>query len=265
MKRPKSSYVRFEADLPNECWQSDFTHWHLADGTDTEIVVWLDDHSRFALSVTAHRRATGPIILDTFRANTENHGPPASTLTDNGLVYTTRFIGGGGGRNPLETELARRGIRQKNSRPNHPTTCGKVERFHQTLKRWLRQQPAAATIAELQALLDRFTDHYNHQRPHTSLGRRPPAVVYALLPKAGPATAPPTHHRVRHDRIDRTGKVTLRRAGTLHSIGIGRAHAGTPVILLANDLDIRVVATTTGELLRHLTLDPDRIYQPRQK
>jgi transposase InsO family protein len=265
-KRPKSSYTRFEADLPNECWQSDFTHWRLADGTDTEIVVWLDDHSRFALSVTAHRRATGPIVLDTFRASIENHGPPASTLTDNGLVYTTRFVGRGGGRNPLETELAERSITQKNSRPNHPTTCGKVERFHQTLKKWLHRQPRAATIAELQAHLDRFVDHYNHHRPHSSLGRRPPAVVYGLLPKAGPSTTETSPHpRVRHDRIDQTGKVTLRRGGTLHSIGIGRTHAGTAVILLINDLDTRVINATTGELLRHLTLDPNRIYQPRPK
>lgn len=265
-KRPKASYVRFEADLPNECWQSDFTHWRLADGTDTEILVWIDDHSRFVLSATVHRCVTGPIVLDAFRTNTKKHGLPASTLTDNGLVYTTRFVGGGGGRNPLETELAAHGIIQKNSRPNHPTTCGKVERFHQTLKRWLHQQPAATTITELQALLDRFVDHYNHRRPHSSVGRRPPAVVYGLLPKATPPnTATDPHQRVRHDRIDRTGKVSLRRAGVLHSIGIGRAHAGTPVLLLVNDLDIRVIDTTTGELIRHLTLDPTRTYQPRPK
>ena len=263
-KRPKSSYIRFEAELPNECWQSDFTHWRLADGTDTEILVWIDDHSRYALSVTAHRPVTGPVVLAAFRTNIENHGPPASTLTDNGLVYTTRFVGRGGGRNPLETELANLNIAQKNSRPNHPTTCGKVERFHETLKKWLRRQPPATTLAELQHHLDRFVDHYNHRRPHSSLNRRPPAVVYGLLPKATPNTTADAHHRVRHDRIDRTGKVSLRRGGTLHSIGIGRAHAGTPIVLLINDLDIRVINTTTGELLRHLTLDPTRIYQPRQ-
>ena len=266
-KRPKSSYIRFEADLPNECWQSDFTHWRLADGTDTEILVWLDDHSRFVLSATAHQPVTGPIVLAAFRANIENHGPPASTLTDNGLVYTTRFVGRGGGRNPLETELANLDIVQKNSRPNHPTTCGKVERLHQTLKKWLRQQSPATTLVELQAHLDRFVDHYNHHRPHSSLGRRPPAVVYNLLPKATSTSSDTStgHPRVRHDRIDRTGKVTLRRGGTMHSIGIGRAHAGTPIVLLINDLDIRVVSTATGELLRQLILDPERVYQPRQK
>jgi transposase InsO family protein len=263
-KRPRSSYIRFQADLPNECWQSDFCHWRLADGSDTEILTWLDDHARYALSVTAHRAVTGPIVVDTFRHTAGNQGFPASVLTDNGLVYTARFAGGRGGRNGLETLLAERGITQKHSRPNHPTTCGKVERFQQTLKRWLTKQPPAATVAELQGQLDTFVDEYNHQRPHTSLARRTPAVVYGLLPKTGPAgTGAGTHHRVRHDRIDGTGTVSLRRAGRLHHIGIGRTHTGQPVILLIDDLDIRVIETTTGELLRHLTLDPTRDYQPR--
>jgi transposase len=95
-KRPRSSYIRFAAELPNERWQSDFIHWHLAGGRETEIVSWLDDHSRYALSVTAHPVTTGPVTLATFRAAVAAHGAPASTLTDNGMVYTTRFSGGQG-------------------------------------------------------------------------------------------------------------------------------------------------------------------------
>jgi len=265
-KKPRSSYIRFEAALPNETWQSDFTHWRLADGTDTEILVWLDDHSRYALSVTAHQPVTGTIVLDTFTETARKHGPPASVLTDNGLVYTVRFAGYQGGRNHLETALANLGITQKHSRPNHPTTCGKVERFHQTLKKWLDAQPPPAALVELQTQLDAFIDEYNQQRPHRSLGRRTPAVAYDLLPKAEPAgSTAGTHYRIRRDRIDKTGAVSLRRAGRMHHISIGRAHAGTPVILLIAELDIRVVNTTTGELLRHLTLDPTRGYQPRHK
>jgi transposase InsO family protein len=175
-KRPKSSYIRFEADQPNECWQSDFTHYPLADRTDTEILTWLDDHSRYALRITAHQPVTGPAVLTAFRAATAEHGYPASTLTDNGMVFTARFAGERGGRNAFEAELDALGIVQKNSRPNHPTTCGKVERFQQTLKRWLRQQPAPATLVELQALLDTFRTIYNQQRPHRSLrdARLPP-------------------------------------------------------------------------------------------
>ena len=139
-KRPKSSYTRFEADLPNETWQSDVTHWRLADDRDSEILVWLDDHSRFALSVTAHHRVSGGIVVDSFNQTAAEQGFPASVLTDNAMVYTTRFSGGRGGRNALETLLVDLGIEQKHSRPNHPTTCGKVERFHQTLKKWLCAQ-----------------------------------------------------------------------------------------------------------------------------
>ena len=104
-KRPKSSYIRFAAEQPNECWQSDFTHYPLADGTDTEILTWLDDRSRCALFVTAHSQVTGPAVLLAFRAACQQHGIPASTLTDNGMVFTTRLSGGRGGRNDLKHEL----------------------------------------------------------------------------------------------------------------------------------------------------------------
>jgi Integrase core domain len=143
-------------------------------------------------------------------------------------------------------------------------TCGKVERFQQTLKRWLRAQPhQPATLAELQVLLDTFVDHYNHQRPHRSLpGHATPAAAYHARPKATPTGRDTdTHWRVRHDRVDTTGKVTLRHHGRLYHIGIGR----TPIILLVADLDVRVVHAATGELLRHLTLDPTRNYQPQPK
>ena len=161
-KRPKSSYIRFAAEQPNERWQADFTHWWLADATHVEILNWLDDHARYALSVTAHRRVTGPIVLNAFRKTCTTHGIPASTLTDNGMVFTTRLSGGKGGRNAFENELRRLGITQINSTPNHPTTCGKVERFHQTLKKWLTGQPRATTITELQTQLDTCVDIYNH-------------------------------------------------------------------------------------------------------
>jgi transposase InsO family protein len=270
-KRPRSSYLRFCADQPNECWQSDFTHYRLtrpdgAPGTDVEVITWLDDHSRYALSVTAHPRITGAIVVASFRRTVAQYGIPASTLTDNGMVYTTRLSGGKGGRNGLETELRRLNITQKNSRPNHPTTCGKVERFQQTMKKWLRAQPVQpTTLTELQVLLDAFVDQYNQHRPHRSLPHHAtPATAYTARPKAGPTTdrTGEVHHRVRTDRIDDTGVVTLRVNGRLHHIGIGRTHARTHVLILVQDLHIRVVDAATGELLRELTLDPTRDYQP---
>ena len=270
-KRPKSSYIRFEASLPNETWQSDFTHYWLttpdgARGAEVEILSWLDDCSRYALTVSAHARVSGQIVKTAFRKAVTTHGIPASTLTDNGMVYTARLAGGKGGRNALEAELRRLHVAQKNSRPNHPTTCGKIERFQQTLKKWLHAQPAQpTTLAELQVLLDRFTEQYNHRRPHRSLPHRAtPATIYTSLPKALPNASrdPDTHDRVRHDRIDDAGAVTLRVNGRLHHIGVGRTHARTCVIMLIHDHDIRIVNAVTGELLRELTLDPTRDYQP---
>jgi transposase InsO family protein len=270
-KRPRSSYVRFEASQPNECWQSDFTHHRLTrpdgrPGPDTEVLSWLDDCSRFALRITAHHRVTGSIVLTEFRNAVATHGIPASTLTDNGMVFTTRLSGGKGGRNHLETELRRLGVDQKNGRPWHPQTQGKVERFQQTMKKWLRAQPdQPTTIAELQTLLDTFTIEYNQRRPHRSLPHRAtPATLYTSRPKASPeehSRIDDTHDRVRHDRVDKAGKITLRHGGQLYSIGIGRTHARTRVTILVQDLHIRIIDAATGELLRELILDPTKRYQ----
>jgi transposase InsO family protein len=257
-KRPRSSYIRFQADLPNECWQADFTHWRLTTGVDVEILCWIDDHSRYAISVTAHRRVTGPIVVDTFTKALETHGIPASTLTDNGMVFTTRLSGGKGGRNGYETLLDALHVTQKNSRPNHPTTCGKVERFHQTLKRWLTAHPAA-TLDELQAALDQFVGEYNQQRPHSSIADRTPIAAYQARPKASPTAAHQPHYRVRRDRVSH-GNVSLRIGGQLHHIGLGRHLHGTPILMLIDDLEIRVIHATTGEIIRTLTIDPNRRY-----
>lgn len=266
-KKPKSSYIRFEAALPNETWQTDFTHHRLSTGHDTEILTFLDDHSRYALAITAHRRVTGNIVVATFRKAVAAHDIPASVLSDNGLVFTTRFAGGKGGRNGFEHELHRLGVIQKNSRPNHPTTCGKVERFQQTMKKWLRKQdPQPATIGELQTLLHQFIDEYNNTRPHRSLRRRTPRAAWLARPKAIPAgSTAGTHYRIRHDIVGDTGTVSLRHAGKLHHIGIGRHHARTHITLLIEDLHIRVIHANTGELIRELILDPRTNYQPQEQ
>jgi predicted enzyme related to lactoylglutathione lyase len=133
-------------------------------GTDAEIISWLDDCTRYALHVSAHPRVTAPIVLATFGQALARHGIPASTLTDNGMVYTVRLAGHGrqGGKNSFEAEFSRHHIVQKNSRPGHATTCGKAERFQQTMKKWLRAQSVQpSTIAELQALLETFGHEYN--------------------------------------------------------------------------------------------------------
>jgi transposase InsO family protein len=268
-KRPRSSYIRFQADLPNECWQSDFTHYRLTDGSNTEILSWLDDCTRFALSLTAHTAVTTPIVVATFRLAAEKHGNPASTLTDNGMVFTVKHSGWGrrGGRNAFEAELRERNIVQKNGAPSHPQTQGKVERFQQTMKNWLRaQHPQPATLDELKLLLDQFAEEYNFRRPHRSLPHHStPAARYLALPKATPtegARDADSHARVRHDRVDKTGCITLRVAGRMHHIGISRTHTGTHVLVLVNDLEVTIINAATGELLRELTIDTSRDYQP---
>ena len=256
-KRPRSSYHRFEAAQPNECWQSDFTHWRLTDGTNVEILNWLDDHSRYLISCTAHTPVTGDTVVDTFVAAGNHYGLPAATLTDNGRVYTARH---GGGRNAFEYLLAALRIVQKNGRPNHPQTQGKVERFHQTLKRWLTKQPPAATVADLQAQLDTFRTIYNQQRPHRELARQTPATAYAALPKATPAGGPSSHFRLRYDRVDTSGKVSMRRAGRMHHLGVGYTHRGARVLALADDTTVTVINLTTGEILSTHHIDPAKTY-----
>lgn len=259
-KRPKHAYLRFQADLPNECWQADFTHWPLADGRDSEILLWLDDHSRYLLSATCHQPVTGSIVLEAFRAACTVHGTPQSTLTDNGLVFTTRHRHGPNG---FEIELLSLGIEQKNGHPNHPQTQGKVERLNQTLKQWLAARDNAADLAALQEQLDAFVDYYNTRRPHRSLAGATPAEAYQARAKASPEHNRHGHFRIRDDKVYATGNVTLRRGGNLHHIGIGKAHAGKAIRMLIHDLDIIIIDRETGEILRELTLDPTRDNQPR--
>jgi transposase InsO family protein len=261
-KRPRSSWVRFEARLPNECWQSDVTHWSLAGGTEAHIVNFLDDHSRLAVASRVLPSATAPTVLEVFREAGARWGFPAALLTDNGCVYTTWHRGGP---NVMQTELLALGIDYRHSRPYHPQTCGKVERFHQTMKSFLARQRRAASIAELQAQVDRFVAYYNDVRPHRARGRMTPRAAFAARDRArpsGPRIRIGAGVRVRRDRIDKNGKVTLRHRTRLHHIGVGHAHKGKRVILLVDDLDVRVVSKD-GELLRHLTLDPNHDYQPQ--
>jgi transposase InsO family protein len=261
-KRPRSSWIRFEAQLPNECWQSDVTHWRLADGTEVEIVNFLDDHSRLAVASRVLARATAPAVLEAFQEAGTRWGFPAAVLTDNGCVYTTWHRGGP---NVMQTEMLALGIDYRHSRPYHPQTCGKVERFHQTMKAYLAKQPRARSIRMLQTQVDRFVTYYNEVRPHRATDRRPPRVAFDDRDKArpsGPRIVVGAGVRVRRDRIDKHGRLTLRHRTKLHHIGMGAAHRRKRVIMLVHDLDVRVISEDS-ELLRHFTLDPSRDYQPQ--
>ena len=264
-KRPRTSWQRFEAALPNETWQADMTHWSIDDGTDegakVEILDFVDDYSRMVVAAVVVPVATAADVVAAFYKGASAWGFPASMLTDNGCIFTAQFRNGRCG---FETELATLGIAIKHGKPYHPQTQGKIERFHRTLKRWLRKRDRATSIAGLQAQVDTFVRYYNEERPHSARGMVPPRRAYEALVKAAPDPEryPMTPHtRVRHDKIDKTGVFTLRHGTRLHHIGVGRAHKGRRVIVLVCDLDIRVLSED-GELLRHLTLDPSKDYQP---
>ncbi len=256
-KRPKSSFISFAAQLPNETWQADSTPWHLADGSPVEILNFLDDCSRVALASSCFRTLKGHDVAHVFQAAANTFGLPASLLTDNGAVFTGRQRRG---KVILELELERLGIVPKHSTPYHPQTCGKVERFHQTLKRFLKMQRPARSLADLQHQLDIFRAYYNNVRPHRALNRQTPIALFNSLIKAKPLSQPaPVDHRVRHDKLDSQGGVTLRYLSRLRHIRIGAAHKNRKVHLLIADADVRII-TQQGELLRALTLEPNRNY-----
>jgi transposase InsO family protein len=263
-KRPRSSWHRFAAGLPNELWQADITHWPLAGGSDAEVLNIIDDHSRLLAGSTARAVFKASDIVADLHLAMARHGRPERLLTDNGAVFTGLYRGRGWV--ALERELTALGIAHSHSRPYHPQTCGKVERFHQTLKKWLARQDPAVTVAGLQAQLDDFTACYNTRRPHRAIGRRTPLAAWNARPRAIPSRQGirvSEHFRVRRDRVDTDGKLTLRHNSRLHHIGIGRRWAGTNVLILARDLELRIITHDDGELIRQLTLDPTRNYQPQ--
>ena len=261
-KRPKSSYLRFEADLPNECWQADVTHVELVTGEVFEVLNVVDDHSRLCVAARAMVHVKATDVIRVLHKAAETWGYPASFLTDNGLIFTgqSRY----GLANAFEQELFSLGITAKHSRPYHPETCGKVERFHQTLKRFLAAQDDMTTKKQLQRALDRFVLYYNEVRPHRGIGRRTPLSVYGAREKAVPSGSlvRAGGRRLRFDKVDKTGSVTLRYRGRLHHIGIGAHYTGWRIAMLIDGRNIEIVGLD-GSPLRRLVLDPSRDYQPQ--
>ena len=260
-KRPKSAWTRFQAELPNECWQADVTHVAVADGLVFEVLNIVDDHSRVCVESRAFVTVKAADVVRALHRAAETWGYPEALLTDNGAVFTAAKLHGNAGL--VELELLALGIRSKHSRPYHPQTCGKVERFHQTLKRHLAKQEPATTKKQLQAQLDRFVAYYNEQRPHRELARRPPLAAFTTREHAHPRGPfiDCAGYRIRHDRIGANGTVTLRHNTRLHHIAVGAAYKHSRVLMLIAGLEIRIL-TLDGTQLRRLTLDPTKDYQP---
>ena len=258
-KRPKSSYIRFAAELPNECWQSDMTHWHLEDSTPVEILTFLDDHSRLVLSIRAYPTTTMENVRRLFAQTCNALGTPASVLTDNGAIYNANSRGG---RSGFESDLITAGVLYKHSRPYPPQTCGKVERWHRTLKKFLLKRPAT-TLGELQLILEEVVRYYNDVRPHRGINRRTPSVAYNARAKALPNTLiNQPHWRIRKDTVDVRGHVTLRYLGKLRHLNVGWNYRGQVIHLYVID-DVVTFATEDGEFIGETRLDPNRDYQPK--
>jgi transposase InsO family protein len=255
-KRPKSATKRFCFDRPNECWQSDWTGCHLADGADVAIAGTLDDHSRYVPALRADLgHGTAELVWSVMLAGFTECGIPAMSLSDNGMVYTGRLHAFEAA---FEVNLRALGTHTINSTPAHPQTCGKIERFWQTLKKWLRARPTPATLDELNALLDQFRDFYNHHRPHRALGGATPADVFTATEKARPAQRPlPAPVFVsRHTVGEHSGKLHV----APYRVNVGLRWAGHACDVVRQGDYIAIFSGTT--LIRALTADPTRNYQP---
>ena len=221
---------------------------------------------RPARSPPTHR-VTGPIVLATFREAVASHGIPASTLTDNGMVFTTRLAGGQRRPQRLRARAAPPRHHPEELPPNHPTTCGKVERFQQTMKNWLRAQPdQPATITELQALLDAFVDELQPPPPAPLPARTapPPPPPTPPGPKPPPADRSRRHPRPRPPRPHRQRRHRHPARSTADSTTSASAEpTPEPASSCSSTTShIRVVNAATGELLRELTLDPTATTSP---
>ena len=224
-KRPKSATKRFTFSRPNECWQSDWTGWALADGTSVAIAGSLDDHSRYLAGLQADPGdASSALVWSVILAGITECGVPAMSLTDNGFVYTGKWRGF---ECSFEANLRALGTTTINSRPFHPQTCGKIERFWQTLKKWLCPRPTPATLAELNDLLDQFRAFYNHQRPHRACAEATPAQTFAATDKAPPgrsATARTGLRQPPHRRRLTSGNLQRRALPHRRRTALGRLH-----------------------------------------
>ena len=237
----------------------DMTHVRLRSGRSVEVLNLIDDHSRLCLSSKAFSVTTSIDVVTVFYEAAAQYGFPAAVLSDNGGIFTASFRGD---RGALSTELANLGITFKHSRPYHPQTCGKVERFHQTEKKFLSTK-VIRSLDALQEHLDVFAAYYNDVRPHRAKKRMTPRAAYEARTKACPTGTPirdAGEFRIRSDRVDEFGKVTLRYAGKLRHLSVGRAHARAHVLMLVHDRDVRV-HSEEGEYLGTLRINPEKDYQ----
>ena len=252
-KRPHTAIRRFEWPRPNDAWQIDATTWALADGRTVWIMDVLDDHSRALVAARVDTGPTAKVAWEAFTAAVLQWGLPARVMNDNGSCFTGRLAKHGAA--DFERMLRSLGIAQICSRPAHPQTCGKLERSHQTTKAWLRLQPPARSLDQLQDQLDRWRTHYNRHRPHKALNGQTPAERWHASPPAtpGPPIAGPVRASVHP--VHKAGHI----GWSDYVVGIDSRLAGQRVLVIARDFDLAIYGQTG--LLRRLTIDTTRRYQ----
>ncbi len=257
-KRPRSSWRRFVWPSPNGAWQIDATRWVLSGGGEVWVMDTIDDHSRLVPAALACESPTSETAWNTLSLGGERFGLPAHVISDNGLCFTGRFLPDRG-EVGFEQNLRVAGIRHIRSTPGHPQTCGKLERWHQTLKKWLRARPLAGSIAELQVQLDRFCTYYNHDRPHQGLAGATPIEAWRATDRDTPSEPIPTDPGTRLSIIDRHGRISVGK----WVIQVDAQRKGEQVLVIRNHLEVTIIAK--GIVVRRLTIDPNRRYQPNHQ
>ncbi|SEB27186.1 Transposase InsO and inactivated derivatives, partial [Mycobacterium sp. 283mftsu] len=259
-KKPRSAWRRFVYPAPNACWQLDATEYVLVGGRTCVIFQLIDDHSRYAVASHVARSETAEAAIAVFDKAVAAHGVPQRLLTDNGAALNLSRRGLVG---KLVKHVAALGTEAITGKPYKPTTQGKNERFHQTLFRYLDQQPLAESLAELQAQVDKFDHIYNTERPHQGLpGRVTPQTAWEATAKAAPPRPQPDAPLLIAATIKQLQPVpalpastsirTLTTAGTFMLAGViykvgGRY--GLQEVLVATDGDKIIVADLDGEIL----------------
>lgn len=253
-RRPRRRPHRFAREEANALWQFDGFEYQLLDGTKPVVLHLSDDCSRLDLALEVARSENAVDVWGTFCLAVERYGLPVEMLTDNKSAFSGRRRGWV---SDFEQRLADLGIKSTTCRVAHPQTCGKNERAHQRVQKWLARQPRAADAATLQAQLDRYREAFNNRR-NVVLGKLTPQQRHDLGPLVAPGGSDELTTVSRHT-VTATGSIGI--DGTL--IGLGRKHAGKPATAFRTGDHIAVFVE--NEFARELIIDHTRRYQRQDR
>ncbi len=241
-KKRRDEFRRWERERPMQLWQMDVMGGVLLDdGTDLKIVTGVDDHSRFCVAAGLVRRATARAVCEVFKASMLRYGVPDEVLTDNGKVFTGRF-----GTHKAEVMFDRmcreNGISHRLTAPRSPTTTGKIERFHQSVRKEFLADRTFESVEAAQQELDAWVVDYNNERPHQALEMAVPSDRFRLVPATKDPSSVPVYSEEDHD-----GQWVLRRVGSNGVVSVdnqmfsvGNAYKGQLVDALVDDTTIQV-------------------------